>query len=272
MAGVTAAATPMYAACDALDRRIEEAGLNNLQTRRQLFYDGWLLLLSPGRAKRARSVNAHFGSTLPLAAKIERCERVYQRHRLPLLFRVTPFAQPAALDEALDARAYLRFDETLVQRCELGSLPQRVAPGSDGHDASLAIEPAGVPMYVDAIGEFRGSPAAQRSAHLERFAQSPLDVRAVVARAAGAVVGGGIVSIDEDLAGLFDVFTAPAAQRRGVATAVVASLLTQACAAGARYAYLQVSRDNAAAIAVYRKFGFVTRYRYHYRAREGDVE
>ena len=46
--------------------RIEEAGLNALQTQQQLFYDGWLLRVSPGKAKRARSVNAHFGSTLPL--------------------------------------------------------------------------------------------------------------------------------------------------------------------------------------------------------------
>ena len=36
-------------------RRIEEAGLNALQTQRQLFYDGWLLRVSPGKAKRARN-------------------------------------------------------------------------------------------------------------------------------------------------------------------------------------------------------------------------
>ena len=49
---------------DGLDlARVEEIGLNALQTQRQLFYDGWLLRVSPGKAKRARSVNAHFGST-----------------------------------------------------------------------------------------------------------------------------------------------------------------------------------------------------------------
>jgi len=73
-----------------LDRaRIEEAGLNAMQTQRQLFYDGWLLRVSPGVAKRARSVNAHFGSTLPLARKIAHCEDVYAQHALPPLFRMT---------------------------------------------------------------------------------------------------------------------------------------------------------------------------------------
>jgi len=48
-------------------RRVEEASLNALQTQRQYFYDGWVLRVSPGKARRARSVNAHFGSTLPIA-------------------------------------------------------------------------------------------------------------------------------------------------------------------------------------------------------------
>ena len=85
-------------------RRIEEAGLNALQTQRQLFYDGWLLRVSPGSAKRARSVNAHFGSTLPLDEKIAHCERVYGERELPALFRITPFVHPADLEGALARR------------------------------------------------------------------------------------------------------------------------------------------------------------------------
>ena len=94
--------------------RIEEAGLNALQTQLQLFYDGWLLRLSPGKAKRARSVNAHFGSTLPVAAKIAHCEALYARHGLPALFRITPFVQPPDLEAALAARGYGTFEPTLV--------------------------------------------------------------------------------------------------------------------------------------------------------------
>jgi hypothetical protein len=81
--------------------RIEEAGLNALQTTQQLFYDGWLLRMSAGKAKRARSVNPHFGSSLPLDAKIDHCERVYRERALPVLFRMTPFARPDALEAAL---------------------------------------------------------------------------------------------------------------------------------------------------------------------------
>ncbi len=110
--------------------RIEEAGLNALQTRRQLFYDGWLLRVAPGKAKRARSVNAHFGSTLPLPAKIVHCEALYARHGLPALFRITPFVQPPELDAALAARGYAAFEATLVQALPLPSARAIPAPAA----------------------------------------------------------------------------------------------------------------------------------------------
>ena len=92
--------------------RIEEAALNALQTQRQLFLDGWLVRLSPGAAKRARSVNPHFGSSVPIDAKVDRCEAIYAAHRLPVLFRITPYCKPPELDEVLARRGYVAFDAT----------------------------------------------------------------------------------------------------------------------------------------------------------------
>src|SRR2546423_235323 len=103
---------------------VEEAGLNALQTQRQLFYDGWLLRVSPGNARRARSVNAHFGSRLPLDEKIAYCERVYEARGLPVLFRITPFMQPPELDAALAARGYEEHGPVLVQAVRLARPPE----------------------------------------------------------------------------------------------------------------------------------------------------
>ena len=74
-----------------------------------------LLRVSPGSAKRARSVSAHFGSTLPLDEKIAHCDRVYGERELPALFRITPFVNPADLEGALARRGYRPFQPTLVQ-------------------------------------------------------------------------------------------------------------------------------------------------------------
>lgn len=246
-------------------RRIEEAGLNALQTQRQLFYDGWLLRMSPGKAKRARSVNAHFGSTLPLEGKIVHCERVYGERELPTLFRMTPFVRPAELEQALTRRGYRPFDTTLVQAVELVGA---ALPAHDPADAVL-VEPS-IDAFVDAVGKLRGSPPQQREAHRERLGHSPLDGRHVVALVDGEPVAAGKTARDGDVVGVFDLVTAEHARGRGIATALVARLLARAWDRGARMAYLQVDAGNAPALAVYRRFGFETIYTYHYCGREGE--
>lgn len=245
-------------------RRIEEIGLNNLQSRRQLLYDGWLVFLSPGRAKRARSVNAFYGSTLPVADKIARCEALYARNGLPALFRITPFVHPAGLDEALSERGYVEFDRTLVMTAELSSPPERP------HLADVELTAPLPDAFVEVVGTMRGSPPSQRAAHLERIAQSPHDIRPLVAWREGRPVASGVLSVEDDVAGLFDIVTEPAHRGRGIGTEVVATLLSRAWERGARTVFLQVTEANAPAIAIYRRFGFGTIYRYHYRARPDE--
>lgn len=243
--------------------RVEEAALNALQTQRQMFYDGWLLRLSPGSAKRARSVNAHFGSTLPLERKIAYCERVYAARELPMLFRITPFQRPRELESALAAHGYVAFDTTLVQVVPLDRPPQLDAGDVELSSPRLA-------EFVESVGTLRGASRAQRDAHLERLLHTPLTTHAVLARVAGEAVAAGQVALDDGLAGIYDVVTAPHARGNGVATRVVARLLAWAWEHGAGRAYLQVNADNAPALAVYRKFGFDTAYVYHYRGRPGE--
>ena len=247
--------------------RIEEAGLNATQTQRQLFYDGWLLRLSPGVARRGRSVNAHFGSSLPLKRKFDYCESVYAQHGLPVLFRITPFVVPNDLDAALGARGYEAVDETLVQALALTRPPEL-----PDHDESVAIETPDTPAFVDAVGDLRQSTLGQREAHLERLQNSPLQKRHVLVRCGGGVVWTAQIAVEDDLAGVFDVITAPDARRQGFATLACAYLLSWAWQHGAHAAYLQVSADNTPAIASYRKFGFATVYTYHYRGLPGATE
>jgi ribosomal protein S18 acetylase RimI-like enzyme len=66
------------------------------------------------------------------------------------------------------------------------------------------------------------------------------------------------------------VTTAPAWRGRGLGRAVVGALLAEALRRGAASAYLQVTAENAPALALYRRFGFSTSHDYWYRAREGE--
>jgi N-acetylglutamate synthase len=239
-------------------QRLEELSLNSSAPPGQLLYDGWLLRMAPGKAKRARSVNAVYESSRPLAEKISYCERLYARARLPALFRMTPFSQPPGLDAELARRGYGRFDETAVE-C--------AAIGDRGAGSAQAMS---LGRWIDAVGDLRGSPAEHRAGHRARLEGLPLAMRAVAVERGGEVVATGLAIVEDDCAGLFDIVTAEQARRQGHARDVVASLLAAARELGARHAYLQVQRDNEAARRLYREFGFEERYMYWYRARPGE--
>lgn len=68
--------------------------------------------------------------------------------------------------------------------------------------------------------------------------------------------------------GLAGIETAPTARRRGLARLILNTLLNWAAEQGAEHAMLEVTRDNDAALTLYRQLGFVTVQEYHYRSIE----
>jgi ribosomal protein S18 acetylase RimI-like enzyme len=75
-------------------------------------------------------------------------------------------------------------------------------------------------------------------------------------------IGRGVVT--GDWMGVQAVEVAPEHRRRGLATAVVDALLEWGASRGALSAYLQTLPDNAAAVALYDRYGFVTHHTYRY--------
>ena len=239
-------------------RRLEEIGLNSSAPPGALLYDGWLVRRMPGKAKRARSVNPFYPGSLPLAQKIPCCEALYRAQGLPVLFRITPFSEPAGLDDALAARGYERFDDTAVETCALAE------PAPAGTDA--AVQPLPLEPWAREVARLRGSPPEESAAHLLRLQCCPLPLRTLaVIDESGQVAATGLTIVEDGWAGLFDIVTDTKAQRRGHARRLVHALLRAAWELGARQAYLQVSADNLPARTLYRQFGFEERYLYWYR-------
>src|SRR5258705_13904005 len=82
--------------------RIEDAGLNASAPPQQRWIDGWLVRFSPGKAKRARCVNAVAEGRSSVQHRLRECEAVFDQARLPLIVRITPFSLPVGLDAALE--------------------------------------------------------------------------------------------------------------------------------------------------------------------------
>jgi len=243
-----------------LAARAEDAGLNASAPPQQRWVDGWLVRFSPGKAKRARCINAVARGQRALDDKIDYARALYAQAGLPLLVRITPFTRPAALETELEARGMRRLDDTRVMIApELQGLAAPVWP------RGLHVEAVGHHAFAQAVGELRGSPIAQRQAHAQRLELSPVPFHGLLLRNDGDLLACGQRAGGADLVGLYDVCTTPAQRGRGWAHGLCIELLRQARAEGARAAYLQVEADNTPARTLYTKLGFADAYAYHYR-------
>ncbi|CAN5791881.1 GNAT family N-acetyltransferase [soil metagenome] len=248
--------------------RIEDAGLNASAAWQQRWMDGWLVRFAPVKAKRARCVNAVADGRTGVAQKLELCEAIYAEVGLPLVVRITPFSQPADLDEQLAGSGMARIDDTRVMVLESLEFVSNAAPAA-ALPVGYRVEAIGPAAFAQLVGELRESPQAQRDAQAERLTQSPVPFQAFqVVAAEGTAVACGQFAIEAELVGLYDVFTTPAERGRGLARALCIRMLVAACERGARVAYLQVESDNHPARKIYHGLGFSDAYAYHYRTFE----
>lgn len=99
---------------------------------------------------------------------------------------------------------------------------------------------------------------------------SLLATKGVFAQTAPQAILLGRVIVDE--AELLTLAVAPGARRGGTGHLLVAQFIATAAAAGAQHAFLEVAANNAAAIALYAKSGFVEsgRRKKYYHAPDGQ--
>ena len=244
-------------------RRLEELSLNASGAFQSLLYDGWLLGFRPGPTKRLRCVNAFYSTSLPLAEKVDYCVRFYQTAGLPAIFRMLPFSQPPELDAYLESLGWSRFERTLILRADVETAAQ-VSVARD------SVEIVDVPRWEEAAAGLLDLAGAALSTAIERAKSYPLPHAGAIIRHQGEVVACGLAKLEGTHAGLFAVNTALAHRRKGLGRAVVGALLAEASRQGARVAYLQVTADNEAALALYRPFGFALVYDYWYRGRASE--
>ena len=244
-------------------RRLEEMALNASGAFQSLLYDGWLLGHRAGPTKRLRCINPTYRSSLPLERKLSYCIDFYRAAGLPAIFRMLPFAQPAGLDAFLAERGWAEFERTLVLRASLAAAIALPAP-------AVEVELVAMAAWVEATRVLLGIASEALPRLVDRAASYPLPQIGALVRRGDEVVACGLAKVEEDHVGLFAVCTAPGLRGKGLGRAIVGALLADAQRRGARTAYLQVTAQNAPALALYRRFGFETAYDYWYRARPDE--
>ncbi len=236
---------------------LEQLTLATSPALREAQYDGWVLRASGTDTRRANSITQLTAGSLPLAEKVQHCERWYADAKQPTTFRLTSALSPPLLDANLAERGYVVHTPSHVMTAELSTLPG-AAP--EPHIVVRTLEEG-----IADLHHLKGSDDALILRDQQRQAKWTLPEQYLAWMDQGEVLASGLVRVDGPWAGLFNMRTAGIHRRRGLASALVTSLLNWAREHGARRAFLQVEQTNEPAVQLYRRAGFTPCYDYHYR-------
>ncbi|GAA2098370.1 GNAT family N-acetyltransferase [Kitasatospora saccharophila] len=216
----------------------------------------WTLRASSGFTRRANSAQALGDPGLPLDAALERVRAWYAARSLPAYVEVVSPGSPPALAAELD-RLGAALAPTLVRTAPLGELARA------GRPADVRLARTAGPEWLALYRRVGGDPALEAAATAVVHG-GPSVWFARVPGPDGAPLAIGRLVVDGAWACFGAVEVAPAARRRGLATAVMAALAARGAEEGATGGYLQVEADNGGAIALYDRLGFTTSHTYHY--------
>lgn len=232
--------------------RIAAAGLRAAETAE---LDGWVLRADHGLLRRANSVLPAGQLRRPLGEALDAAREWYAARGLPLLISV-PVEARRLLDAELGERGWDFAAESHVMTARLDHVSAAGAP--DDVAVDLLAEPDDEWLALYRRGELAsGTGRALLTRHDDVvFARVRLDGR-TVATARGTV--------DEGWLGLIAVEVDPDYRRRGLARAVTAAAWQWGRERGAVRSYLQVERDNDAAVGLYENLGYRVHHDYLYR-------
>lgn len=220
--------------------------------------DGWLVRRSRGVTKRANSLLPH-GDPQNLDMALQLVERLYRSQGITPAVQLTPSALPADLDAVLAERGYERVDECLVMVAEADGVIERLG------ERTRPVHAAGSPDEAFQRLAY-GTPEKAR-VMVEIGARTPSVYASMRHDGVCWAVGRG--ALVDGWLGLFELATHENARRRGLASDVIGELVRRGRSGGADGVVLQVLADNAPAITLYERLGFVIHSRYHYRVLTG---
>jgi len=240
-------------------RRIEEQMLNAWPSHQQVLFDGWVLRFAHGYTRRANSVNFLYVGTQDVHQKIQQCIDIYRQKNLRPVFRITPLARPANIDDLLAELGFTRQSPTSVQTLDLKKLATQEV---EGYQFSPEFS-------SEWLGYFEHLQGAKRNTAHQSILQNIVPATRFATLSDGdQIVACGLGVWEGQTVGLYDIITDSNQRRKGFGHTLILNILHWAKQHGATQAYLSVEKENDPALSLYTKLGFTEVYQYWYRVME----
>jgi N-acetylglutamate synthase len=208
---------------------------------------GWLWRSSGGGSQRANSVSTIDFHGADLEAAITEVESRYRATAAPARFQTFDETSPSGLADLLRQRGYSQSDPTIT-------MFKRIGRAETTPDAEVRDEPwtEWRDVYLGEITENR------RVVNTLILAQIPEPRAFFACRRGGKIVATALCVVGHGCAVIECVATRADARRQGLAVSVLTALEQWAVRPDVGWIGLQVVAENAPAVDLYRRLGFVT--------------
>ena len=236
-------------------RFLEEISSNAHVALGTMQYDGWLLRFANGHTNRANSVSAIYPSTISFDIKVPYCEEIYKKANLPCVFKLTE--EDVELNEYLEARGYEVVTPTDVMILDLKD--------KSFQKGTCAFSKEPTEEWLSAYFAFEEiTDIAKQKTFRQMLSKVLVDTIYCSVIRDGEVVACASAAVEQGYMLLQNVVVCPKYRGHGYGRAVCESLIAWAKENGAHHTYLQVVRENAAAVNMYLKLGYGRVYTYWY--------
>jgi N-acetylglutamate synthase len=218
---------------------------------------GWLLPFDTGTVGRAKSaVPLMHNADNASVSMVHTIEQHYSAHVAPVSFRLPDVPSFAAMRSALMAKGYRPEQPTLVQIAKVAVM--RAVTTELAAEVDSAPDAGWASVF---LGE--GFDPVDGATRVKTLNKASGTVFASV-REAGQTIAAGAGAFSHGWASVHGMRTAQAHRGKGLAARVLAGIADSALRKGLYNVFLQVQDDNPSALALYRRAGFKTAWKYVY--------
>lgn len=242
-----------------MDFTIEELSMNAWPSLQTILLDGWVIRMANGYTKRANSINPIYNFDKNIEEKIIYCEELFQRNKLPVVYKILECKEQEIIDKKLEELGYAKIDVTSIQICnEIKQI--------DSHSDNITVEENFSEDWKKCFYECNNIADNEKITTIETMLENIRHKKICIHKTEKEkYIGNGYGIIEKDFVGIFDIIVKKEFRGKGYGKEIVKTILAKAYEAGIEKAYLQVMMNNSVALELYKNLGFKEIYKYWYR-------